>query len=350
MTTATVLAKRGSVSADDIGRTKAFARARSFDLVYYPGITADEVNRRNFLAQPVFHDAVVALLGPDAEAFTSAYKFDIAPATDDSPFFHDFFKWTVLPEILAMGPTAASALLELGGLIVAATLVQAIILGTALVLLPLRTRAYRQKPHRLTRRFGLYFTALGLAFLFIEIAWIQMFVRMLGHPVYSVAVTLAGFLVFAGIGAALSGWFTRRLSALRLSPVTAAALLVCGVALCSRILLSPVIDAAAGLDEIARFAVALALTAPLACVMGLPFPIGLSIVAQRDPDFVPWAWGLNGCASVVSAIAATLVAMNFGFSTTIFIAVGLYAIAAAAFPTATDSRRPDGQEGAQPLP
>ena len=78
-------------------------------------------------------------------------------------------------------------------------------------------------------------------------------------------------------------------------------------------------------------ALALALIAPLAFCMGMPFPLGLTRVARLDPAFVPWAWGLNGCASVVSAAAATLLAMHLGFSATVAIAVCLYGLAALAF-------------------
>jgi SAM-dependent methyltransferase len=119
MTTVTLLVKRGLVSAEDIAATKAFARSRAFDLVHYPGMAAEEANRRNRLAQPVFFDAVGALLGPGRESFIAGYKFDVAPATDDRPYFHDFFKWATLPELLALGPAGGAALLELGELIAA---------------------------------------------------------------------------------------------------------------------------------------------------------------------------------------------------------------------------------------
>ena len=80
-------------------------------------------------------------------------------------------------------------------------------------------------------------------------------------------------------------------------------------------------------------AFALTLRAPLGLCMGMPFPLELTRVARLDPAFVPWAWGLNGCASVVSAAAATLLAMHLGFSATVAIAVALYGLAALAFRT-----------------
>jgi hypothetical protein len=46
---------------------------------------------------------------------------------------------------------------------------------------------------------------------------------------------------------------------------------------------------------------------------------------------VPWAWGINGCASVLSALIAALLAVHFGFSVVLLIAAGLYAFAALAW-------------------
>jgi hypothetical protein len=74
-----------------------------------------------------------------------------------------------------------------------------------------------------------------------------------------------------------------------------------------------------------RMAVAVALVAPLGFVMGLPFPLGLSRVSDSAPGLVPWAWGINGCASVVAAVIATLLAMHVGFTTVLALALGLYA-------------------------
>ena len=330
MTTVTLLVKRGLVSAEDIATTRVFARARAFDLVHYPGMAAKEANRRNMLAQPVFFDAVGALLGSERESFIADYKFDIAPATDDRPYFHDYFKWATLPELLALGPASGAALLELGELIVAATLVQAVALGLLLVLLPLRARRNRRKPRGMTWRFGAYFTALGIAFLFIEIAYIQKLVLFLGHPLYAVSVALAGFLVFAGLGAGVSVGLERRLRPAGFAAIDAAVLCIGVVALSYLAALPPLFEMLFSLSDPLRVTFSLALIAPLAFFMGMPFPLGLARVAEADPDLVPWAWGLNGCASVVSAAAATLLTMHLGFSATVAIAVGLYLLAALA--------------------
>ena len=174
-----------------------------------------------------------------------------------------------------------------------------------------------------------YFFALGLAFLFVEIAFIQKFTLYLGHPIYAVSVVLTGFLVFAGLGAGASAGLDRRLRAV--SAIDVAVLGIAAVALTYLVALPAIFAALAHLSAAGRVALALALIAPLGFCMGMPFPLGLTRVARLDPALVPWAWGLNGCASVVSAAAATLLAMHLGFSATVAIAVALYGLAALAF-------------------
>ena len=72
------------------------------------------------------------------------------------------------------------------------------------------------------------------------------------------------------------------------------------------------------------------LIAPLAWFMGMPFSLGIARVARVSADLIPWAWGINGCASVIAAILATLLAIHIGFTAVVAIAVGLYGAAALA--------------------
>ncbi|MGH8721383.1 MAG: hypothetical protein ACREU4_05335, partial [Burkholderiales bacterium] len=80
-----------------------------------------------------------------------------------------------------------------------------------------------------------------------------------------------------------------------------------------------------------RVAATLALIAPLAFQMGMPFPIGLSRLAAEAPVFIPWAWGINGCASVLAALLAALLTIHFGFSAVLLLAAALYVLAAFAW-------------------
>jgi hypothetical protein len=327
--TSTLLVKNGVFTTDEIVRLQAFCRTRAFDMAWYHGISADAVNRVNVFAQPWFYQAATALTGAQGTAFLERYKFDITPATDDRPYFFHFFKWDVLQEILALRGQGGLPLLEAGYLVLVATLLQSLVLSIVLILLPLLVlRSGRDGLVNAVRpgQVVVYFFAIGLAFLFVEIAFIQKFILFLHHPLYAVAIVLTAFLLFAGGG---SAWTARRDAHPRLAryATVGAVSAIAVFGLLYLLLLDPVFAALMHLPVVIRILVAIALIAPLAFFMGMPFPLGLARVAAERPALVPWAWGINGCASVLSAVLATLLAIQFGFSVVIIAALLLYALA-----------------------
>ncbi|HET6593618.1 MAG TPA: hypothetical protein VFG48_11925 [Xanthomonadales bacterium] len=328
--TVTYLAKNGEFDRREVATLRAFARERSFDTAWYPAMPAAEANRYNRLDRPWLHEGIVALLGPGAEDYRKEYKFHISPATDDRPYFFDFFTWRALPELLELRRRGGAGLLEWGYLVLLATLAQAAAAGFLLILLPLLF-ARRNWPERTGGRMGSYFFLLGLAFLFVEMAFIQKFILFLSHPLYSVAVVLAGFLCFAGLGSASSGRVARALGpGVERAAVAAVTGIIAIVALYLW-LLPLLFDHLGGLGDAARVMISLALIAPLAFCMGMPFPLGLQQLAGRAEGFIPWAWGLNGFASVLSAALATLLAIGLGFTVVLLLALLFYALAAIVF-------------------
>jgi hypothetical protein len=319
--TVTLLLKNGDLTERDIEAVRRFSASRSFDAVWYPSMAASEANRFNRLERPWFHEGFRALLGPGADEFVARYKFNIEAASDERPYFFNSFRWRALPEVLALRERGGAALVEWGYLVPAATLVQAALAGLLLILLPLAGSA-REWPAGLGRKAGAYFFTLGLAFLFVEMAFIQKLILFLSHPLYSIAVVLAGFLVFAGIGSGLSEAIGRRFG-----NAAAIRLAVVGIVLLSAaylLALPPLFEAWIAFADPVRIALSLGLIAPLAVCMGMPFPLGLRQLADGAPGFVPWAWGLNGFASVVSTALATLLAIELGFSAVLTLALLLY--------------------------
>jgi hypothetical protein len=106
---------------------------------------------------------------------------------------------------------------------------------------------------------------------------------------------------------------------------------VAGLAVLYLFVLPPLFERLIILAEPARIAVSLALIAPLAFFMGMPFPLGLSRLSNASSRLVPWAWGVNGCASVLGAVLAQVLAVHFGFTAVILAAVLAYLVAASAF-------------------
>lgn len=328
---ATLVVGRDPLPPTAVRRIRSFVETRSFDPVHYPGMRRNETNRYNQLDRDWFAEGAAALLSPASQRFQRDYKFAIAPATDDRPYFGDFFRWRSLPELWRLRAQGGAVLLDSGYLLLLGTLAQAVPIALVLVVLPLWWRGEnRAIPTMFKVRAGVYFIALGLAFLMIEIATLSRLTLLVGHPLVAVSTGLAGFLVFAGAGSL----FAQRLLATPRgagNPMRPVPRAVAGIALGLAWqwgVFAIAFDAGTEWPVAARASAGLLGIAPLAFAMGLPFPLGLSRLSREAPSLVPWAWGLNGCASVVSAIATLLVAIGIGLGATLLAALGLYGAAA----------------------
>ncbi|MGR9086757.1 MAG: SAM-dependent methyltransferase [Gammaproteobacteria bacterium] len=330
--TSTLLIKNGDVTPEEIASMKKFCEERSFDIDYYPGVSEAEANLYNIMAEPYYYRAAQALLNPEEHvAYIDGYKFDIRPATDDQPYFFKFFKWATLPEIVSLYGQGGISLLESGYIILVAGALQALLAGALFIGLPLAL--WKNKlgfdPHSSAPwRMLAFFFCLGLAFLFIEIAFIQKFILFLHHPVYSVSVVLSAFLISAGIGSHASRVLAHKRHG-HWYPVI-------GIAATAFVYLIVLKDLTALLlhqPPWINILVSILLTTPLGFFMGMPFPIGLIRAGQLDPALIPWAWGINGFASVISAMLATLIAIHWGFNAVIVTAAGLYMLAGVCLPS-----------------
>ena len=327
--TATLLLKNTSLTAEEINKVRDFSLSRSFDLAWLPGISPAEVNRFQLLQEPVFYLAAQSILKGSADDFINQYKYDIQAATDDRPYFNNHFKWSSLQEFLSLPGQAGISMIGVGYPTLLVTLAQSFIAAVVLILLPLLfIPADKNKTAGRRKNIIIYFLAIGLAFLFIEIAFIQKFTLILSQPLYAVAVTLCAFLIFSGLG---SLYVQRRMMAESntIIPliVRRSVMLIGLITVCYIVLLPLMSSTIMSLPETARIISALVLAAPLAFVMGMPFPLGMAALQQTSPNLMPWAWGINGCASVLSAILAVLLAIEIGFNGVMLCAVVLYHIA-----------------------
>ncbi|MDP2695146.1 MAG: SAM-dependent methyltransferase, partial [Gallionella sp.] len=199
---------------------------------------------------------------------------------------------------------------------------QAFAASVLLILAPLAlSRCRRTLPGRPV---VLYFLAIGFAFMFMEIAFIQKFVLFLAHPLYAVAVVLCAFLVFAAVGSWMAG------SWLAANKVTLAVIAMGVLTLLYLAILPGLFQALIHLPDAEKIIISVALIAPLAMCMGVPFPTAMTRLADTAGDSIPWAWAINGFASVVGAVLAALLAIHLGFAAVILLAVLIYAVACAA--------------------
>ena len=317
--TITVLVQPGGWSPAELAQVRAFAEDRKFDLVWAPDIRPEETNRFNRLPTPAVYDAVSELLTTaDREAFFDGYPFDVRPPADDRPFFFHFFTWSQTPEVLAtlgrtwqpFGGSGYFVLLALLGLV--------LVLSVGLILAPIlpRTGGLRGTGVLGWRALG-YFALLGLGFLFVEIPLIQRWIVLLGHPTYAFMAVVLTLLLFSSVGSALAraDWL----------PVRGALIALVVLALISPFVTTWLTSGTLGWPLALRIGVAVLSLAPLGVLMGLPFPLGLAWLEREAPRLVPWAWAVNGCASVVSSVLAAILALSYGFSVVLWLGAAAYA-------------------------
>lgn len=325
--TATLLVSASELTPQQIDTTKVFSKQWSFDLDYFPSMSRDQANIYNILDQTYFFDGVHALLSPSRDTFIAQYKFNIAPATDNQPYFFHFLNWQTVQELLSLPARQGLPLLEWGSIVVVMTLVQAIVASAVLVLLPLfifQQKTSQGKPPK-PAPILIYFFSLGIAFMFIEMAFLQKFSLFLYHPLYATATVLCSFLVFAGLGSAsVKRLPDQRVLIYALSGITILTLLYI---LCLPYLFS----ALATLEYFEKILAAVFIIAPLAFFMGMPFSYALTRVGEQSPALIPWAWATNGCASVISTSLATLLAMQWGFDFVLIGAIVFYLLAGWSF-------------------
>jgi len=324
----TILSKN-SLGNEDIQRYSTACKALSIDPEYYPGIPAEPGNYINMIAGPEgsfsswYRYAALAVVRGGENEFGRAYLFQTNPPRDDSPYFHHFFKLESLKEYIRAYGGLLFQRIELGFIILVFSLAAVIVFAFLLILLPLavkRTDLSEVKGKYL----GIsYFLCIGLAFMFLEVVSIQKFGLHLGNPVFSAAAVITSILVCAGTGSITVGKVSSRLKNPFLLPLFPL-LAVITVYLFLPDLLLPSI---AGFSAIFRFFIVILLLAPPAFFMGWFFPLGLSLYQGERKPFIPFAWGVNGFASVAASPLVLLLSMTFGFRFVMILSGLLYTVA-----------------------
>jgi spermidine synthase len=277
--------------------------------------------------QNAFSDLITS---NDPYAFARAYAYNVAPVTDNAPFFFFTLKpGQVLGEKGLRG--GIDWKVNLGVLVLLLVLVISLIAVLLFLVLPLAWKSRRRKGrHSIVPL--LYFVALGLGYILVEIAFIQRFVLFLGHPTYALTVVIFLLMVSSGTGSLFSRlWLPR--TDLSWIPLV----LVIAALLADVFLLPGRLAAWVGMGFGYRLMVSGVLLIPLGFVMGMPFPTGLrALAALPAPEFpgqgasdnaIEWAWAMNAAASVLGSVLAMVVAIQFGLTITLASGAAAYVLA-----------------------
>jgi hypothetical protein len=269
----------------------------------------------------------------DAYAFARQYAYNVSPVPDNAPFFFFTFKPSQFLHHQGL-QQGMDWKVNLGVAVLGMVLVISIIAVLGFMVIPLaaRGRTRQQRPLRL-----LYFVAVGLGYILVEIAFIQRFVLFLGHPTYALTVVVFLLLLSSGAGSLLSRkWLANTIRAkLPLLAIVLAILLWV-------FLLPLLLHKLVGLPFAVKLLISAVLLVPLGFAMGMPFPTGLRALTNGSPastrlqepadSMVEWAWAMNAASSVLGSVLAMVIAIQFGLDTTLASGAGAYLLALAVFP------------------
>jgi SAM-dependent methyltransferase len=304
-----MLLKPKAFTAEESDRLQAFADKMGFNVWALPGKKL-----------PTLHSVYLNTPPAERAKFLSQFPLILTPTSDDNPFFFNFYQWRNLGK--SHGEVDVGHTLATGQIIMGFILVLSVVFSVALILMPLVV--FQRQGLQTEGKLGFitFFLAIGLGFIFIEISFIQKFVLFLGYPTYSLTVVLFSLLTYSGIGSWLTGRM-KRPPEQRFVPLFVA---LAVVSLLYLFVLPSVFDTFLGSAFPVRVIVAALVLIPLGLVMGMFFPSGILVVRRANEQFVPWAWAINGCASVVATVLAVILAMGNGFRFVSFVALLTYLV------------------------
>jgi predicted membrane-bound spermidine synthase len=317
-----VLAKKTAFTAQEETAMQAhFAKYEKLNPLYLPSNPA-----ANQAAQNPFAGLIAS---NDPYRFAQSYAFNVAPVTDNAPFF--FF--TLKARQVLDGLSHRHGIdwkVNLGVLVLLLVLVVSLAAVVAFLILPLAFQRGRQSPLPL-----LFFVAVGLGYILVEIAFIQRFVLFLGHPTYALTVVIFLLMLSSGAGSLMSRRWLLRTELVWMPLVFAIIALAAGAFFLPHFLATWV-----GVRFDYRLAISATLLAPLGFAMGMPFPTGLrALAAHRALDgiqqgvipagdnAVEWAWAMNASASVLGSVLAMVIAIEFGLTMTLACGAAAYLLA-----------------------
>ncbi|MBN2381859.1 hypothetical protein JXQ70_03165 [bacterium] len=291
-----------------------------------------KIQKRNIMHAPSamnVHNKIIEkyrplIKNPDGWKVYDRLGISMFPVTDDRPFFNHFSKFAHFAS-LEKTPFELESFMryyhspDFSLLII---LGEAALLSVIFILLPLSIfkRSGLNTPGKI--RFLLYFFSLGLGFILIEIVLIQKFILFIGNPSYSVSVVLFSILIAAGCGSYVSERFQTKLRV----ALPAVVLTICLLCLLELLFTPAIFNFFLGYNMAVRIVISILLIFPLGLVMGMPFPIGITIVDRISKPLIPWVWAINGYATVIGSVLCTILALNFGFRAVVVIACTIYLV------------------------
>lgn len=311
----TILVSKTPFSAADVATLEDVAHRLQFDLVLTP----------RFALDPTF--AALAS-GKDPERFVAAFPLNIAPPSDDRPFFFSMLRLRDMFNTRLWGHGANTlSLYSRPVFTLTALLVIVFALTLLCIIVPLLRKSGKAVLSRAVPDL-VFFGSIGFGFMLIEVSQIQKLTIFLGHPTYGLSVVLFVLLLSSGLGS----YATQSVADSRSkSPGVLMLILLLGILAAIGLLTPLATKGFASVSTRARILVATGLLLPLGFAMGMAFPLGLKQASRRSGSLTPWLWGVNGATSVCGSVLAVIVSLGSGISSCFWTGFSFYCAALGAF-------------------
>ncbi|MGB2694351.1 MAG: hypothetical protein WBD55_04090, partial [Dehalococcoidia bacterium] len=203
-------------------------------------------------------------------------------------------------------------------------------LAALFVVLPLALTTSRQAVTGMLP-FVVFFCAIGLGFLLLEISQMQRLIIFLGHPTYALSVVLFSLLIFSGLGSLATERLVRpeHGSSLRIAVLSPLVVLLL-VLVAFGVLTPAAVDQFEASTTTVRIMASVAVLAPMGLMMGMPFPLGMKVASLRPDAPTAFFWGVNGATSVCASVLAIVISMGWGISIAYWVGCLSYVVAALA--------------------
>ncbi len=314
----TFLVKKSPFKRDEINKVRLFCENRMFDPLVLPEKQEIERDKYNILQDTTFFTHVDQLLSHEKETLIRQYPYRIHPTTDDRPFFFQFVRFKQIPQLISSIREKNFPFLDIGYVLIILTFVQIVLIAAIFILLPLSFRPWKSRNKKWVL---MYFSGLGVAYMFLEMVFIQHFTFYFGEPTYAASATLGILLFTSGLGSYYSGKSQNNKKMRLAIPLVIAAILVLYA-----FVLSPILTATIGIALPLKITIAVVLLGTLGFFLGMPFPIGIDYLSGKNTDDIPWAWALNGYFSVISTVLATIISVELGYLLLLSMAAFIYAL------------------------
>lgn len=336
---ASSLFKKSEFTIDEIKIIEDYTKRFNWTVLFFPKILPPkqqkiyekiyykEISNRILLTDStIFNDLFRSYTENKLKEFYNNYSYKVNPVYDNKPFFFEYNKLNI-KNLFSQKGYIELLRGNISNFVLYVLLIEILVITGVLIIWPL-WRHYKEGL-RVKRKYSIitYFSALGIGFMFIEISLMQKFVLFLGHPIYSISVVLTSMLIFSGIGSYVAGKFPLKFVTTILISILAISI----IGIINLFFLPKIFNIFLKYTVSYRILISILILAPLSFFMGMPFPSGLRVVDQVSKKLIPWAWGINGASSVLSSVVAIILALNFGFSFVLFLAIMIYAIGGAQF-------------------